>query len=71
MQNRILGFQFNVDAGQAKPICCKQPQHGPHESQVIAVLAEQLQKKGTIKEDRGPWGSLVTLASKPHQAHPH
>jgi hypothetical protein len=71
MQNHIRGFQFNINAGQAKPICCKQPQHGPHESQVIAALAEQLQKKGMIDNDHGPWGSPVTLASKSDQAYAH
>ncbi len=71
MQNHIRGFQFNIDTGQVKPICCKQPQYGPHENRVITALAEQLEKKGIIEDDHGPWGSPVVLASKPDQAHVH
>jgi hypothetical protein len=71
MQNHIRGFQFNIDTGQVKPICCKQPQCGPHKNRVITVLAEQLEKKGIIEDDHGPWGSPVVLASKPDQAHVH
>jgi hypothetical protein len=71
MQNHIRGFEFNIDTGKVKPICCKQPQYGPHESRVIVALVEKLEKKGIIEDDEGPWGSPVVLASKPDQAHVH
>jgi hypothetical protein len=71
MQNHIRGFQFNIDVGKVKPICCKQPQHRPHKSRVVAALADQLQKKVTIDNDTGPWGSPVTLVLKNNQAHVH
>ena len=71
MQNNIRGFEFNIDTGKCKPICCKQPQYGPHESRVIIALVEKLERKGIIEDDYGPWGSPVVLASKPDQAHVH
>ena len=71
MQNHIRGFEFNIDTGKCKPICCKQPQDGPHKSWVILVLVEKLERKGIIEDDNGPWGSPVILASKPDQAHVH
>jgi hypothetical protein len=71
MQNHIRGFEFNIDTGKVKPICCKQPQYGPHESRVIVALVEKLEKKGIIEDDEGPWGSPIVLASKPDQAHVH
>ena len=51
MQNHIRGFEFNIDTGKVKPICCKHPQYGPHESRVITVLVEQLEKKNIIEDD--------------------
>jgi hypothetical protein len=72
MQNHhIRGFQLNVDTGEVKPICCKQPQCGPHKSGAIVAPVKQLEKKGTIKDEGGPWGSYVALTSKPGQAHMH
>jgi hypothetical protein len=54
MQNHIRGFELNIVTGQVKPACCKQPQHGPHESRVITAMVEKLEKKGTVKDDKGP-----------------
>ena len=71
MQNHIRGFEFNIDTGKVKSICCKQPQYGPHESRVIITLMKKLERKGIIEDDDGPWGSPVVLASKPDQAHVH
>jgi hypothetical protein len=71
MQNHIRGFEFNVDTGKVKPVCCKQPQYVPHESRVITTMVEKLEKKGIVEDDEGPWESPVVLASKPDQAHVH
>jgi hypothetical protein len=71
MQKHVRGFEFNIDTGKVKPICCKQPQRRPHKSRVIMALVRKLKKKGTIEDDEGPWGSLVVLASKPDQDHVH
>jgi hypothetical protein len=37
----------------------------------ITVLVEKLKKKGIVKDDEGPWGSHIVLASKPSQGHVH
>jgi hypothetical protein len=69
MQNHMRGFEFNVDAGEVKPTCCRQQQHGPHESRVIVAPVEKLERKGVVKDNKGPWGSPIALASKPDQGH--
>jgi hypothetical protein len=71
MQKPIRGFEFNIDTGTVKPICCKPPQYGHHERRVILTLVEQLEKKNIIEDDDGPWGSPIVLASKPNQDHVH
>jgi hypothetical protein len=38
---------------------------------VILSLVNQLEKKGIIEDDDGPWGSPIVLASKPNQEHVH
>lgn len=71
MHRHIRGFTFHIDTGPTKPIDCKPPRYGPHESQVIKKLVDALQKKGIIEDDDGPYGSLVVLAGKPNQDHAH
>lgn len=71
MHRHIRGFTFHIDTGPTKPIDCKPPRYGPHESLVIKKLVDALQKKGIIEDDDGPYGSLVVLAGKPNQDHAH
>mmetsp|Transcript_13167 Transcript_13167/g.31418 ORF Transcript_13167/g.31418 Transcript_13167/m.31418 type:complete len:1848 (-) Transcript_13167:281-5824(-) len=71
MKRPILGYEFSIDTGEAKPTCCRQPRYGPHESRVMNKLVNELEKKGLIEDDQGPWGSQVVLASKPNQGHVH
>ena len=54
MKDSILGFEFNIDTGKSKPICCKQPRYGPHEARVMQKLVDQLEEKGLIEDDHGP-----------------
>ena len=52
MQNHITGFEFNLDTGTVKPICCRQPVYVPHKSRVItAVVLETLEKKNIVEDD--------------------
>ena len=52
MQNHITGFEFNLDTGTVKPICCRQPVYVLHESRVItAVVLETLEKKNIVEDD--------------------
>jgi hypothetical protein len=68
MQNHIRGLEFNIDTGTVKPICCM---HGPHKSRVNMKLVKELESKGTVEDDEGPWGAPIALASGPTQAHIH
>ena len=71
MRKSIRGYEFQIDTGAAVPLTCKVPVFGPHEERVILELVEQLEKKGLIEDDEGPWGSPIVLASKPNQDHKH
>jgi hypothetical protein len=48
MQKHVQGFEFNIDTGEVKSICCKQLQCGLHESRVIMALVKNFKKKGTM-----------------------
>lgn len=63
----ILGYEFGVDTGTHTPVCCKKPAYGPHESKIIMEQIQDLLKNKWIVPCRGPWGSLIVLAAKPHQ----
>jgi len=63
----IRGFVFRVNTGDAKPICCRPPRYGPHESKVMETLVGKLEDNGLIEDNDGPWGAQVVLAAKPHQ----
>ena len=65
----ILGFEFGIDTGASRPVCCRKPQYGFHEKSIIMDQVEALKKSGLIEECQGPWGSLIVLAPKPHQEH--
>ena len=71
VRKNIRGVQFNVDTGQIKPVCCKPPRYGPHESRVIEDLVSKLERNGLVEDDDGPWGALIVLAAKPNQDHVH
>jgi hypothetical protein len=65
----ILGYEFAIDTGSATPVCCKEPQYGPHETKIIMEHIAALKHNGWIKPCKGPWGSMIVLAPKPHQEH--
>ena len=71
LRNPILGFQFVVDTGAARPICCRLPRYGMHESPVLKRICEGLKHNGIVEEDTGPWGAMVVLAAKPNQHEVH
>jgi hypothetical protein len=61
-----------IDTGTHPPICCKPPRYGPHEARVIEELVAELERKGIVEDDRGPYRALVVLSSKPaDQRHVH
>ena len=36
----ILGYEFGIDTGGAKPVCCRKPSYGPYESKIIMTQVE-------------------------------
>ena len=34
-RRHILNYEFSIDTGTAKPVCCKKSRYGPHESKII------------------------------------
>jgi hypothetical protein len=66
LRNSIRGYQFNIDTGNVKPICCKTPSYGPYEKVIIQKMVTSLDQNGLTEPDDGPWGSLVVLAAKPN-----
>ena len=71
MKRHIRGYEFSIDIGTSKPICCKQPRYGPHEARVIGELVDKLDAQGLTEADEGPYGAMVVLAAKPNQQHKH
>ena len=63
----VLGYEFAIDTGTAKPICCRKPSYGPYEGEIIMTQIRQLLGNEWIDKCKGPWGSQVVLAPKPHQ----
>ena len=65
----ILGYEFGIDTGDSKPVCCKKTTYGPYKSKIIMEQVQKLQSNGWVKRCKGPWGSLIVLAANPHQEH--
>ena len=42
----ILGYEFGIDTGGAKPACCRKPSYGPYESKIIMEQIAQLLENG-------------------------
>ena len=65
----ILGFEFCLDTGAAKPVCCRQPNYGHHESKIIQAQINAYKANHLIRKCEGPWASSIVLAPEPHQEH--
>ena len=63
----ILDYEFAIDTGTAKPVCCRKPRYGPYESRIMMTHLKALLKNDWIERCEGPWGSSIVLAAKPHQ----
>ena len=71
IRRTILGYEFAIDTGDATPVCCKKPHHGPHESKIIQKHIRVLQGNDWIEQCEGGWGSPIVLAPKPRQESIH
>ena len=65
----IIGYEFAIDTGDSKPICCKRPNYGPYEAEIIMKQLKALLNNDWIELCFGAWGSSIVLAAKPHQEH--
>ena len=63
----MLDFEFCIDTGDSKPVCCRQPSYGIHERKIMDKHIQVLEANDWICDCEGPWGSIVVLAPKPHQ----
>jgi len=65
----IIGYQFALDTGNSKPVCCRKPAYGPYKAEIIMTFVRQLLANLWINRCKGPWGSQIISAQKPHQEH--
>ena len=63
----VLHFEFTVDTGTSKPVCCPQPRYGIFERVIMQEQLDTLIHNDWIEPASGPWGSMIVLAPKPHQ----
>jgi len=65
----ITGYEFAIGTSDSKPICCKRPNYGPYEAEIIMKQLKALLNNDWIELCFGAWGSSIVLAAKPHQEH--
>ena len=63
----MLDFEFFIDTGDAKAVCCRQPTYGVHEAKIMIKHITQLEDNNWIRDCTRPWGALLFLFSKPRQ----
>ena len=63
----VLHFEFTVDTGTSKPVCCPQPRYGIFERVIMQEQLDTLIHNDWIEPASGPWGSMIVFATKPHQ----
>ena len=63
----IIGFDFSIGTGTAKPVCCKKTTCGFYKNNIIMQQITELLNNRWIRLCQGPWGSIIVLAAKPHQ----
>ena len=57
----ILGYEFGIDTGGDKPVCCRKTLYGPYESKIILTQVAQLLTNKWIEPCGGPWLSMIVL----------
>ena len=65
----ILDYEFSIDTGASKPVCCCRPTYETHEKPIIIDNISSLLANNWIEECGVSWGSMIVLAAKPHQEH--
>jgi len=67
----VVNYEFCIDTGTSKPIACRPPRYGVHESQIMTKQLADLEDLSWISLFVGlsGWLSMIVLAPKPHQEH--
>jgi hypothetical protein len=64
----LRGYKMVINTGKHKPVACRQPHYGLHETPIMQKTIVKLLDLGFVKPDStSPWGARITLAPKPHQ----
>ena len=63
----LFDFEFSIDTGDSKHVCCRQPSYGIHERKIMDKHIHILETNDWICDCEGPLGSLIILAPKQHQ----
>ena len=65
----VKDYECEIDTGNAKPIRCRNPRFGPHETPIIEKAIAKLVELGHVEQiHEGEWMSKKpVLAPKPHQ----
>ena len=68
IKRHILGYEFKIDTGISKGVCCRQPSYGHYKGEIIMKHVRALLDNTWIRECIiGPYGVSIVLAPKPHQ----
>ena len=62
----MLDFEFCINTGGSTPACYRQLSYGFHERKIVNRHITALKDSDLIVDYKGPWGSLLVLAPKPH-----
>ena len=63
----MFDFEFFIDIGDSKPVCCHQPLYGIHERKIIDKNILVPEANDCSCDCEGHWGFLILLSPKPHQ----
>ena len=62
----MLDFEFCINTGNAKAVCCRQPTYGVHEEHIMTEHIAQLEITNYIRECNRSWCALLLLVTKPY-----
>ena len=67
----VLNYEFCIDTGSSKPVACRPPRYGVHESKIMLTQIKDLLDMGWVSHfpELCGWLSMIVLAPKPHQEH--
>ena len=63
----MFDFEFCIDTGDSRPVCCRQPSYSIHERKIMDEHIRILESNDWICDCEGPSVSLILLAPTPHQ----